>query len=207
MAQTDEIKPRATLPGTIYKKNGRWWWRVRLPGQDRIRCRSLRPEGSRVGTRSREQAGQIALGLWEEALMAKAKQDLVENPPLERKDGASSRAGKATVPSQQVSPGESLPCANVSDNGQSKDDLPGHGPDSSRSLHAVESVTPSQLQGHLDWLSPLDGVDDHALCECCGLQDFFEEYLRRIDSGQRLCPRCYGEFKKKAKARDQLLSV
>ena len=70
-----------------------------------------------------------------------------------------------------------------------------------------ESVISNLALGHPDWLDSLGEIDDHALCECCGQQDFFEEYLHQIDSGQRLCPRCYGELKKKIQtlAADQLL--
>jgi multidrug efflux pump subunit AcrB len=41
---------------------------------------------------------------------------------------------------------------------------------------------------------PVRELAELALCECCGQQDFLEECLRQIDSGQRLCPRCYGEL-------------
>ena len=201
MANTEDISPRATLPGTIFKKNGHWWWKVRLPGQDRVRSRSLRPEGSRVGTRSRIQAGQIALRLWEEALTAQAKTE-------RRKTVCTNNKHKASVPtSKQELPSDSAPSTRTSDICDQNKNSNRVEPIFSQAHCTPEPTTPDHATGHLDWLDSLIGMEDHALCECCGQQDFFEEYLHQIDSGQRLCPRCYGEFKKKARppSADRLL--
>jgi len=80
-------------------------------------------------------------------------------------------------------------------------------PISSQTDDAPAPVMPNHSLGPLDWLYSVTGMEDHALCECCGQQDFFEEYLHQIDSGQRLCPRCYGELKQKVQilAADQIL--
>ena len=203
MAHTEDISPRATLPGTIFKKNGHWWWKVRLPGQARVRSRSLRPEGSRVGTRSRKQAGQIALRLREEALTAQAQKDRKPTVGNNKQHTARDHTGK------QEAAGDSTvrtPASDICDQNKKPTRLE---PISSQAQGPPESTTPEPPSGHLDWLDALIGTEDHALCECCGKQDFFEEYLHEIDSGQRLCPRCYGEFKKKAQTRaaDQLLCL
>jgi hypothetical protein len=207
MAHTEDISPRATLPGTIYKKNGRWWWRVRLPGQSRIRCRSLRPEGSRVGTRSRRQAGQITLRLWEEALRAEARTSHGKALCEQNQDKAQTHTCKAASSPQQGLSSDATPRANTSDICKQESGLHRLESISSQPQGTVEPPTPNHPAGHLDWLDSLNGIDDHALCECCGQQDFFEEYLHQIASGQRLCPRCYGELKKKAQilATEQLL--
>jgi len=197
MGHTEDISPRATLPGTIYKKKDRWWWRVRLPGQDRIRHRSLRLEGSRVGTKSRKQAGQIALRLWEEALMTEAKTGLGKACCKHGQDSDPTHVYKAELSPQQDRPGNSMPCADTSDICKQENDLHRLELISSQAQGTAESPTPNHPLGHPDWLDSLNGMEDHALCECCGQKDFFEEYLRQIDSGQRLCPRCYGELKKK----------
>ena len=203
MAHTEDISPRATLPGTIFKKNGRWWWKVRLPGQDRVRSRSLRPEGSRVGTRSRTQAGQIALRLWEEALTAQAQKDSKKTIYTNKQHRARIYTGK------QEPARDATPHTAASDIGDQSKKPTRLEPITSQPRHTAESTASEPPSGHLDWLDFLIGIEDHALCECCGQQDFFEEYLHQIDSGQRLCPRCYGEFKKKAEtwAADQLVCL
>ena len=114
------------------------------------------------------------------------------------RDKAQTHSCKAESSLQQ-GPSDSVPCASTSDiRNQESDFQPHENPD---------SVISNQTLGHLDWLGSLNGIEDHALCECCGQQDFFEEYLHQIDSGQRLCPRCHGELKKKVQilAADQIL--
>ena len=194
MADTQQIRPRATLPGIIYKKNGHWWWKVRLPGQDRIRCRSLRAQGARVGTKSRQQAGQIALHLWEEALKAEIKKEL-EN--LSKAQICDPLPAPSDRPDAQTTGPETSDISGQAANSQRKK------PDPIPPSHGCVSVVSNF--GQSDWFDSLIGMDDHALCECCGREDFFEEYLKRIDSGQRLCPRCYGAFQKKARAAEQML--
>jgi hypothetical protein len=203
MAPTEDISPRATLPGTIFKKNGHWWWKVRLPGQDRVRSRSLRPEGSRVGTRSRTQAGQIALRLWEEALTAQAKKDRRKEIGRGKQNRPRIHTGKQELPSD-LDP--RTPASDICGQNKKPTRLE---PIISQAHCTLEPTTPEPPSSHLDWLDSLIGMEDHALCECCGQQDFFEEYLHQIDSGQRLCPRCYGEFKKKAQipAAERLLCL
>jgi len=43
-------------------------------------------------------------------------------------------------------------------------------------------------------MSPGRELEELALCECCGQQGLLKECLRQIDSGQLLCPGCYGEL-------------
>lgn len=196
MADTQEIRPRATLPGIIYKKNGHWWWKVRLPGQDRIRCRSLRAKGASVGTKSRQQAGQIALHLWEEALKAEVKKELENLSKEQACDPLPSPSDR--LESQTITPGTSDICSEA-DNSQGEKTV-------LKQPHN-DRVSVISALGQSDWFDSLNGMVDHAVCECCGQQDFFEEYLKQIDSGQRLCPRCYGAFQKKAQAAEQMLCV
>jgi integrase len=53
--------------GTVWDNNGRWWWRVTLPGETKRRAFPLRdPQTDRVTT-SRRTAESIAQRLWDEA--------------------------------------------------------------------------------------------------------------------------------------------
>ena len=40
----------ADLPGTIYLNKNRYWWKVRLPGEEKTKARPLKPVGSRYAT-------------------------------------------------------------------------------------------------------------------------------------------------------------
>lgn len=62
--------PRATLPGEMYQENGRWWWKVRLPGEPRVRARALKPEGARFAAKSRKVAERVACEMWFLAIRA-----------------------------------------------------------------------------------------------------------------------------------------
>jgi len=54
-----------TLPGRLYQRGNRWWWQVKLPGDDRTRARPL---GDGVAADDLEGARSAALELWERAL-------------------------------------------------------------------------------------------------------------------------------------------
>ncbi|MGC9453780.1 MAG: hypothetical protein ACP5HU_02850, partial [Phycisphaerae bacterium] len=56
------------LPGTIYRNGRRWWWKVRLPGENRIRARPLRPPGAAYATDDRNVAHEIARDMYARAL-------------------------------------------------------------------------------------------------------------------------------------------
>jgi hypothetical protein len=54
----------------MYQKNGRWWWKVRLPGEPRVRARALRPEGARCAAKTRKVAERVAGEMWRDAIEA-----------------------------------------------------------------------------------------------------------------------------------------
>ena len=56
--------PRMALPGEMYQKNGRWWWKVRLPGEPRVRARALKPNGARFAPKTRKVAEEVACERW-----------------------------------------------------------------------------------------------------------------------------------------------
>jgi hypothetical protein len=39
-------KTNHNLPGSIYKNGSRWWWKVKLPGEENSKSRPLKPVGS-----------------------------------------------------------------------------------------------------------------------------------------------------------------
>ena len=68
-----KAQARVTLPGSLYQKNGRWWWNVDLPGENKTRARALKPNGSRCATKDYEQAEEIAREMWRRAIEAEAE--------------------------------------------------------------------------------------------------------------------------------------
>jgi len=56
------------VPGTIYLNGRRYWWKVRLPGEDRPRARPLKPMGAQYATKDKAVALQVARRLWRRAV-------------------------------------------------------------------------------------------------------------------------------------------
>jgi len=57
----------------MYQKNGRWWWKVRLPGESRVRERALKPEGARFAAKTRKVAEKVAGEMWRLSIEAEAQ--------------------------------------------------------------------------------------------------------------------------------------
>jgi integrase len=51
---------KTTLPGCLYQRNGRWYWKVQLPGEPKFKMRPLVPKGGCFATKDRGVAEQIA---------------------------------------------------------------------------------------------------------------------------------------------------
>lgn len=64
--------PKTALPGEMYQKNGRWWWKVRLPGEPRVRERALKADTARFAAKTRRVAERIAGEMWRLAIEADA---------------------------------------------------------------------------------------------------------------------------------------
>ena len=58
-----------TVPGTIYRNKNRWWWKVKLPGDENIRNLPLKPIGADFATSHRDVAEEIAKNMWHEAVL------------------------------------------------------------------------------------------------------------------------------------------
>ena len=71
-----KVSASVTLPGSLYQKNGRWWWKVKLPGETKTRARALKPEGSRYATTDRQEAEEVAREMWRLAIEAEIEAKL-----------------------------------------------------------------------------------------------------------------------------------
>ncbi|MHC4431815.1 MAG: hypothetical protein ACYTBS_08245, partial [Planctomycetota bacterium] len=58
----------AKLPGTIYLNKNRYWWKVKLPGEAKIKARPLRPVGAKFATKDIGVARELATNLLHQAL-------------------------------------------------------------------------------------------------------------------------------------------
>jgi integrase len=70
MARNKRKQP-ANLPGAIYLNKNRYWWKVRLPGETKIKARPLKPIGSRYATSDYAVAVECAKQLLAEHLFQK----------------------------------------------------------------------------------------------------------------------------------------
>ncbi|MGH2272456.1 tyrosine-type recombinase/integrase [Anaerohalosphaeraceae bacterium U12dextr] len=62
------------LPGSLYQRNGRWWWSVRLPGEKTFRGRPLIPVGGLYAYRGdRAVAVEIAKAVLHQAIFKSSK--------------------------------------------------------------------------------------------------------------------------------------
>lgn len=56
------------LKGSLYCRKGRWWWKAKLPGEDKITYHPLRPKGAKFATKDRTIAEKVATQIWENAV-------------------------------------------------------------------------------------------------------------------------------------------
>ena len=68
--------PGAPLPGEFYQRAGRWWWRVKLPGESKAKARPLKPQGAKAAAEDRQSAERIAFEMWEHALQDDAARQI-----------------------------------------------------------------------------------------------------------------------------------
>ena len=59
---------KSKLPGCVYQKRGRYYWKVKLPGESNIKARPLVPVGGRCATTDRAVAKAVALEMWQKAV-------------------------------------------------------------------------------------------------------------------------------------------
>lgn len=61
---------KGSLPGTIYSRNGRYWWKVQLPGQNKPAAFPLKPVGSKFATTDRKAAEECARQIWQKTVFS-----------------------------------------------------------------------------------------------------------------------------------------
>ena len=62
------MQHKSALPGSIYLNRNRWWWKVKLPGENKPKARPLKPVGARFATPDRNVAEEVAREIWQREL-------------------------------------------------------------------------------------------------------------------------------------------
>jgi hypothetical protein len=166
--------PQVRLPGKLYRKCGRWWWKVRLPGQKVSRDRALRPQGRRRATTDRRLAQEIAFDIWQEAVRAEAE---------------------AAVKTEQAAR-----TLRLKRHFRQKEKTLMDAAKAARAKAKTEAAARAEMQATLDSpasarpTEPDSRPTPRACCECCD-GEVPQDQLQHIDSGQRLCRRCLEELR------------
>jgi hypothetical protein len=66
MAKKQRKKTPKDLPGSLYQRNSRWWWKAQLPGDEKTKARPLKPVGCRYATTDWLVAVEVARNLYQE---------------------------------------------------------------------------------------------------------------------------------------------
>ena len=161
---------KVSLPGTAYQRGQRWWWRVKLPGEDKPRARALKPEGGKSATKDRQTAARIAFKLWEQAVEEEAQRRarIDADEKISRlKAKFLHKMHDISQVVNRLSDKEGIRIREEAD-----EDIPATG-------------------------SACD-PEETGTCDCCGADDVAASSLQAIDSGQWLCPDCLAALKEAA---------
>ena len=192
--------PRIALPGEFYQRADRWWWRVRLPGEDKAKARPLKLDGGKAAA-DRETAEKIAFEMWEHAVQENAIRqirlestekierlkaqfldkvryftELVETANAKIEAETKAKAEAETKLAQMAQGG----APKAPDSGPKTENQGLPAPQSNGQVGGIESATPPASNPPLEV----------GACECCAATGVALASLKRIDSGQLLCPRC-----------------
>lgn len=66
---------KSRISGCIYLNKNRWWWRVKLPGENKPKARALRPVGAKFATRDRAVAEEVAKHMWQQTIFESTATD------------------------------------------------------------------------------------------------------------------------------------
>lgn len=202
---------KATLPGDMYQRAGRWWWRVKLPGEHRPRARALKTPGAKAASRDLEEAQTLAVTMWEQAIRQEESRrvTLEYEQKVERLKarfldkvqslteivrGASAKAeaevqARAEIKARLdtlMQAAERKAAAPVEERRTAQIDTDEREPTRTEVSVAVDASPCSSASAIEDRdLPPQTGT-----CGCCGAENVPAADLKDIDSGQRLCPPC-----------------
>ncbi len=203
---------KVTLPGEVYQKNGRWWWKVKLPGESRLKARGLKPEGARYATKDWEQACELALAMWESAIAAQVRaaeqQKATEKTQAaaeeisrakaeadkkvaEIKAEADAAVASARAGAEQTVQRMKTEVVRMIDRAKAEcqQRLAQCEQSLARAREDLLAEVSKREQAEAK-LAEILSAPKLGTCECCQRSDVPEQDLTRIDSGQLMCPQC-----------------
>lgn len=153
---------QVSLPGTLRKRGNRWWWNVKLPGEERATAKPLKPQGADAATEDLEAAKGLALEMWTQAL----------TETVERRVRAETSQTIAKLKAQFL--------------------------EKVRDFSQVVEMTKARLEAETDARVEAEAklkelslrAAETTSCQCCGAEGIPMVGVKRIDSGQLLCPDC-----------------
>lgn len=187
---------QVTLPGELHQEAGHWWWRTKLPGEDRERVRPLRVPGTDEIACDWDTAEKIAVEMWGQAAARHGARDVtieceqkVERLKAQFLDKVrqlteiveSANARAQAEAKTRVEIEERLNARIQAEDQQATTLCWQAQPPAS--LRSSEPTTPIPMKN--DDKTPQTGI-----CECCGVLEVPVSDLEAIDSGQLLCPDC-----------------
>jgi hypothetical protein len=210
---------KVTLPGSLYEKNNRWWWKVKLPGETRVRARGLKPKGARFATADRDEAEKVAREMWESAIraevqaqvqaragekarasseeMAKVKAEAAETVARMKSEivgmiaGAKAECEERLRLCNEVAAGaQARVRAESEKRAQAEERLMVESDKRAAAEEKAMAESQKRAEAEAKLEEILSRAGKTAACVCCGKAEIPENELSRIDSGQLLCSDC-----------------
>jgi hypothetical protein len=150
------------LPGTLRQRDKRWWWNVKLPGEERAKARPLKPQGAEQATDDLAIAREVAVGMWEQAL----------TETVEKRVRAETSQTVARLKAQFLE--------KVRDYTQVVETTKAR----------LEAETQARAEAEARIQTSASSAVETTVCECCGAAEIPTASVKRIDSGQLLCRSC-----------------
>ena len=192
---------RVTLPGKLFQRGDRWWWSVKLPGEDKARSRPLKPKGDKAAVSDSETAEKIALEMWEQAIWEQTQKQIVAESArkvaalkaqfLDRVRHFSEVVERATARAEAEARARAEAEAELRRIAQTAGGkIEKEGPE------VVEAgYEKAPLEVPVTPADPPSAIRDSqyeeaGYCECCESAGIPATQLEQIDSGQLLCRHC-----------------
>ncbi len=190
---------KVTLPGLLCKREGQWWWEVKLPGEDQARIRPLNvPAGY-----DPEIARKAAVTMWEQAVVRDGAKQIILDWAAKVERFKSQFLDKLRHLTELVESATAKAQAEASARAEMEVRLnavilaAGFGSQAPAQQTTVPTpealdspVNPQADVPHPPEIEAHPAPSELGLCECCGATGIPTADLERIDSGQFLCPDC-----------------
>jgi len=182
---------KVTLPGSLYEKNNRWWWKVKLPGETRLKARGLKPEGKHFATADRDEAEELARSMWESAIRADVEA-AARAQAREKAKASAEEMEKLKADTDQAIAGTKAEVMDMITKAktQCEEDLRLSDEAVARAEELARAESEKRALAEATLNEFLSSAKSTGTCDCCGKEEIPEDQLAKIDSGQLLCSDC-----------------